>query len=102
MGNRVLDTRNKYMTTTIIKNPRVTEKASFSQEQNVYTFDVSASANKTEIKKIIFALYKVKPIKVNVLSVPKKNIMSKGKAGVKGGGRKALVYLKKGDKIEFI
>ncbi|MEK7219307.1 MAG: 50S ribosomal protein L23 [Patescibacteria group bacterium] len=90
------------MTTTIIKNPRVTEKASFSQEQNVYTFDVSASANKTEIKKIIFALYKVKPIKVNVLSVPKKNIMSKGKAGVKGGGRKALVYLKKGDKIEFI
>ena len=98
----MLDTRNKYMTTTIIKNPRVTEKASFSQEQNVYTFDVSASANKTEIKKIIFALYKVKPIKVNVLSVPKKNIMSKGKAGVKGGGRKALVYLKKGDKIEFI
>ena len=90
------------MTTTIIKNPRVTEKASFSQEQNVYTFDISASANKTEIKKIIFALYKVKPIKVNVLSVPKKNIMSKGKAGVKGGGRKALVYLKKGDKIEFI
>ena len=90
------------MKTNLIKNPRVTEKASFSAEQNVYTFDVSASTNKTEIKKAIFALYKVKPIKVNVLSVPKKHIMSKGRAGVKGGGRKALVYLKKGDKIEFI
>ena len=88
--------------TNIIKNPRVTEKASFAAEQNVYTFDVTSDANKTEIKKVIFALYKVKPVRVNVLPVPKKNIMSRGKAGVKGGGRKALVYLKKGDKIEFV
>jgi len=88
--------------TTIIKNPRVTEKASFSTEQNVYIFDITTSANKTEIKKAIFILYKVKPVKVNVLTVPKKKIMSKGKMGTKGGGRKALVYLKAGDKIEFI
>ena len=88
--------------TTIIKNPRITEKASFSAEQNVYTFDITASANKTEIKKAIFTLYKVKPIKVNVLTIPRKKIMSKGKVGKKGGGRKAFVYLKKGDKIEFV
>ena len=88
--------------TTIIKNPRITEKASFSAEQNVYTFDIATSANKTEIKKAIFTLYKVKPVKVNVLTIPRKNIMSKGKTGTRGGGRKALVYLKKGDKIEFI
>ena len=90
------------MKTQIIKNPRVTEKGSFAMEQNVYTFDITADANKTEIKKAIFALYKVKPVKVNVLPVPKKKIMSKGKEGTKGGGRKAFVYLKKGDKIEFI
>lgn len=90
------------MTTQIIKNPRITEKASFFAEQNVYTFDITKSANKTEIKKAIFALYKVHPVKVNVLIIPKKNVMSKGKAGTKGGGRKALVYLKKGDKIEII
>ncbi|MFH1182712.1 MAG: 50S ribosomal protein L23 [Candidatus Moraniibacteriota bacterium] len=88
--------------TSIIKNPRITEKASLSVEQNVYTFDISASANKTEIKKTIFTLYKVKPVKVNVLTIPKKNVMSRGKVGTKGGGRKALVYLKAGDKIEFI
>lgn len=86
----------------IIKNPRITEKASFAQEQNIYTFDVVSKANKTEIKKAIFMLYKIKPIRVNVLPIPRKNIFSKGKTGVKGGGRKALVYLKKGDKIEFI
>ncbi|HEV7702101.1 MAG TPA: 50S ribosomal protein L23 [Candidatus Paceibacterota bacterium] len=86
----------------MIKNPRVTEKASFAAEQNVYTFNVSGSANKTEIKKAIFSLYKVHPVKVNVLAIPRKNIISKGKKGVRGGGRKALVYLKAGDKIELI
>ncbi len=80
----------------------MTEKASFAAEQNVYSFDIAPSANKTEIKKAIFALYKVHPTKVNVLNIPKKQIMSKGRAGVRGGGRKAMVYLKKGDKIEFI
>ena len=88
--------------TNIIKNPRITEKASFAQEQNVYTFDISAGANKTGIKKAIFTLYKVKPVRVNVLSVPKKKVMSGVGVGTKGGGRKALVYLKKGDKIEFV
>lgn len=86
----------------LIKNPRVSEKASLIQGQNVYTFNVSSSANKTEIKKAIFALYKVKPVKVNVLSVPKKNVSFKGRSSVRGGGRKALVYLKAGDKIEIV
>jgi large subunit ribosomal protein L23 len=90
------------MNTQIIKNPRVTEKASTAAEKNVYIFDVASSANKTEISKAIFILYKVKPVKVNVLGVPKKKVFSRGKEGVKGGGKKALVYLKKGDKIEFI
>lgn len=88
--------------TNIIKNPRVTEKGSYAAEQNVYTFDVSAQANKTEIKKMIFTLYKVKPIKINILRVPKKNIMYRGQSGTRGGGKKALVFLKKGDKIEFV
>ena len=86
----------------IIKKPRVTEKASFLAEQNVYTFEVEKSANKTEIKKAIFQLYKVKPVKVNILPVPDKKVFSQGRSGVKSGGRKALVYLKKEDKIEFI
>lgn len=86
----------------IVKNPRVTEKASFRAEQNVYTFDVSSNANKTEIKKAVFALYKVHPIKVNILNIKEKKVFSRGIKGTKSGGKKALVYLKKEDKIEFI
>ena len=79
----------------IIKKPRITEKASFHAEQNVYTFDVEQSANKTEIKKAIFQLYKVKPVKVNILAVPNRRVSFRGKLGLNGGGKKALVYLKK-------
>ena len=89
-------------TSNLIKNGRVTEKASFCAEKNVYTFDVTPNANKTEIKKAIFELFKVKPVKVNILKVKAKKIRVRGKEGVKGGGKKALVYLKEGDKIEFI
>ncbi len=85
-----------------IKDPRVTEKSSVAAEQNVYYFNVVPSANKTEIKKAIFALYKVKPTKVNVLPIKSKKVFTRGKLGMKVGGKKAVVYLKKGDKIEFI
>ena len=90
------------ITLKIIKNPRITEKASFHAEQNVYTFDVTENANKTEIKKAIFKLYKVKPVKVNIINMPKKETSLRGKKTLKEGGKKALVYLKKEDKIEFI
>lgn len=86
----------------IIKNPRITEKGSMLMENNVYVFDVEKSANKNEVKKAIFSIYKVKPVKVNIVKVEEKKIMTRGKVGVKSGGKKALVYLKKGDKIEFI
>lgn len=90
------------ITLKTIKEPRVTEKASNVSAQNVYTFNVDVSANKKEIAKAIFALYKVKPLKVNILQVPSKSIISKGKKGIKSGGKKAVVYLKKEDKIEFV
>ena len=90
------------MKTGIIKNPRITEKASTLVTQNAYTFDVAESANKMEIKKAIFALYKVRPTRVNILSISKKHIFVRGRAGEKGGGKKAVVYLKKGDEIKFV
>lgn len=86
----------------IIKNPRITEKGSMLMEKNVYVFDVEKDANKNEIKKAIFSIYNVKPVKVNIIKVEEKKIFTRGKVGVKSGGKKAIVYLKKGDKIEFI
>ena len=86
-----------------IKNPRITEKASvLIEKDNAFVFDVEDSINKTEIKKAIFDIFKIKPVKVNILQTPTKFVFSKGKKGKKSGGKKAIVYLKKGDKIEFV
>lgn len=86
----------------VLLRPRITEKATLLGEGNVYTFDVAKSANKALVALAIQSLYKVKPIKVNIITVPSKNIIVRGRPGVKSGGKKAMVYLKKGEKIEFV
>ena len=57
---------------------------------------------KTEIKKAISQIYKVTPERINILSIPDKHVFVRGKKGTKGGGKKAVVYLKKGDEIKFV
>ena len=88
----------------ILKNPRITEKATFASENDVYVFDVFPNVTKNEIKEAVNELFKVSPVKVNITKIPKKTIFNRNKRikTSKGGGKKAYVYLKKGDKIEFI
>ncbi len=87
---------------SVIRNPRITEKAAYASDKNVYTFDIASRASKIEIVKAIKAIYNVVPVKVNVVAIPKKRVVRKNTLGVKGGGKKAYVFLKKGDKIEFV
>ena len=86
----------------VLHRPRVSEKALLGQARGVYVFDVASTANKQTIAKAIFALYKVKPRKVTVTAISAKTVMMRGKAGQSGGGKKASVYLKKGEKIEIV
>lgn len=87
----------------VILKPRITEKSNIlAEDRNAYTFLVSPRASKTEIKKAIQSIYKVTPVKINTTNIPSKKVMSRGIKGIKSGGRKAIVYLKEGDKIEFV
>ena len=91
------------MNQLIIKKPRITEKSGIQAEStSVYTFEVTAEANKKNITKAIKEIYKVTPVKVNITHLPAKKVVSRGKLGMKSGVKKAVVYLKKGDKIEFV
>jgi large subunit ribosomal protein L23 len=91
------------MNELIIKKPRITEKSGIQAETlGAYTFEVTASANKKNIVKAIKEIYKVTPIKVNITKLPAKKVMSRGKLGMKTGVKKAVVYLKEGEKIEFV
>ena len=86
---------------TIIR-PRITEKAGIMSEKlNVYTFEVEKNSTKHTITQEIKTLYKVTPIKVNIVNLPERNVIVRGKKGMQSAVKKAIVYLKKGDKINI-
>ncbi len=86
---------------TIIR-PRVTEKSGILSQGGVYTFEVGANSNKDSIKKAFVALYKVTPVRIAVINTPIKKVFVKGRRGTVSGIRKAVITVKKGEKIEFV
>ena len=85
----------------VLRSPRITEKASFHISAGVYTFDVAENATKRSIAQAIAAAYKVQPRKIAIVSIPKKARRNArtGQYGMSRGGKKAYVYLKKGENI---
>ena len=87
----------------VLLGAHMSEKAIVSSDKaGVYVFKVAKTANKKIISEAVKKTYKVAPLKIRVARIPEKNIFMRGKWGVKGGGKKAYVYLKRGDKIELI
>lgn len=87
---------------SVLVRPHVTEKAALLAEKNTYVFQVAERSNKVTIAKAVTALYGVKPVRVNIINLPRTQALIRGKMGTKAGVRKALVTLGKGDKIEII
>ena len=86
----------------VLVRPRITEKAANMTASNVYTFDITASATKGQVMAAIKAIYKVNPVKVNVVNTPAKKVKMRRKRGfgATAAGRKAYVFLKKGEEIQ--
>lgn len=88
---------------SVLIKARVTEKAVLSADKKgVYVFNVLPKATKAQIAASVKAAYKVEPVKVRTAKIAAKAVFVRGKKGVKQGGKKAYVYLKKGDKIEIV
>jgi len=86
---------------SVLLCPRITEKSSMLGEKGSYVFEISDRANKHDVFTAVKAVYGVTPIKVNITNLPAKKVFSRGRAGAKSGIKKAVVYLKSGDKIEI-
>lgn len=88
---------------SVLRRPHITEKAAQLTARDVYTFEVFPTVTKRDVKNAIIALYKVTPLKIAIVKTPKKTVRLRTRRGwgTKGGIKKALVYLKKGDRIEF-
>ncbi len=87
----------------IIRKPRITEKAVVNADvARAYTFEVDENATKNDVKEAVEKIYKVTPVKVNMTIIPRKAVGIRRGKGFKKGGKKAVVFLKKGDKIDFV
>ena len=85
----------------IIRTVRLTEKGTRQRDNlNQYTVVADPRANKTEIRKAMQELFKVKVAKVNTLNVHGKLRRQRTKqAGRSSDWKKAIVTLKEGEKI---
>lgn len=86
----------------ILREPRISEKATQLSDQNKYTFKVYPNANKTQIAKAIASLYGAKVKSVNIINIKPKKRVLRGIKGTKAGYKKAIVTLEKGEKIEIL
>ncbi len=83
--------------------PRITEKAAVqADESNSYTFEVADNATKKDIGRAFETVYKIKPLKISIVKLHRRKVLIRGREGFKKGVKKAMVFLKKGDKIEFV
>lgn len=85
----------------ILVRPLVTEKTAALGQKGQYGFEVGARANKVEIRKAVKAVYGVEPVAVRVITVLGKPVRSKTGMSRRASWRKAIVTLKKGDRIDL-
>lgn len=88
----------------VIVKPRITEKAALQGDKNIYVFEVARRATKTDVMNAVSVLYKVKPVKVNIVNRVPRTVKSRARnrTTTLSGLKKAMVFLKKGDAINLV
>ena len=86
----------------IIRRPIITEKSTLQKEEaNKVIFEVHPDANKQEIRKAVERIFKVHVLEVRTLNQRGKEKRVGRNRGFRSDWKKAIVTLKKEDKIEF-
>lgn len=87
----------------VLKSPLLTEKANMLKEtNNQVLFKVARDANKIEIKRAVEEIFKVKVEDVRTINYKGKDKRMGRYEGKRPDWKKAIVTLKKGEKLDFI
>jgi large subunit ribosomal protein L23 len=89
------------MSNILIKKPIISEKSFNLAANGVYTFLVDLSSEKKQIAREVEELFKVDVISVNIVNIPGKVKRVKKGYGKRSDIKKALVRIKKGQKISI-
>jgi len=84
-----------------IVKPWITEKAQELMSSDKYIFKLRPKTTKREAKLAVEKMYEVRVTDVNIINIPSKKKRFGRHQGMKSAVRKAVVTLKKGDKIEI-
>ncbi len=84
----------------VLIEPVLSEKATALREQNKYTFIVSPSATKIQIKEAVRKLFNVKVVDCTTINVQGKMKRLRGKPGRTASFKKAIVKLAPGETIK--
>jgi len=85
----------------ILKKPLVSEKSFARVAENKYTFIVDNDASKDVVRAAVEDLFNVTVLSVNTINIAGKIKKSKKGFGRRSDIRKAILTLKKGDKIDL-
>lgn len=89
-------------TAYVLRAPHITEKGARLGHQNQYVFRIAEHATKTDIASAFRSLYGMQPLRVRMISLPRKPRRLGRTQGFKAGYRKAIVTLPKGKTIEMM
>lgn len=87
---------------SVLSRPHASEKAYGLHGNNTYVFFVSKDANKTLVKEEVSRRYNVHVERVNMVTDHGKVKHYRGRPTKAKVAKKAMVTLKKGDKIEIV
>lgn len=85
---------------TVLVRPLVSEKSTIAEGRGVYTFEVSRTATKIDVKNAVRTTYGVLPTTVRMINVEGKNVRFGSRLGRRQDWKKAIVTLPEGKTID--
>ena len=86
----------------ILGRPHITEKVVGMSVHDKYVFVVDRKSTSMEVRKLIEKMYGVNIVKMNMINLPAKKKRLGSRYTKVNGPRKAIVTVKKGQKIDII
>ena len=85
----------------VLRQPVITEKSTYLQEQDKYVFEVALTANKVQVRQAVEKAFGVKVLAVNIVTKPGKHKRYGVKLYKTPKRKKEIVKLQPGNLIEF-
>ncbi len=86
----------------VLRRPVITEKSTRLSELNKVVFKVANDTNKSQVKEAVEAIFGVKVVKVNTVSIEGKTKRFRGTVGKRDDIKKAIVTLAEGQSIDLM